>query len=152
MWGSSGNGDGQFIRPRGIAIGPPIESDPTEGIYQNVYVADNNHRIQKFSKILPSGDITPPSITVTHSPINPISTQPVTYTASVSDQSGSLEIKIYTTNGIQKCDLVKTCSYIEGPYPIYSTQYYYATAIDNSLNQNQGRDPATGTKSFTVDR
>ena len=40
MWGSFGTGDGEFNRPRGIAV----DSDG------NVYVADSgNHRIQKFT-------------------------------------------------------------------------------------------------------
>ncbi|MGC8947486.1 MAG: flippase activity-associated protein Agl23 [Anaerolineae bacterium] len=39
-WGSEGSGPGQFLRPRGIAVGP-------DG---SVYVADSgNHRIQKFT-------------------------------------------------------------------------------------------------------
>jgi uncharacterized protein (TIGR03663 family) len=39
-WGSEGSGAGQFLRPRGIAVGP-------DG---SVYVADSgNHRIQKFT-------------------------------------------------------------------------------------------------------
>jgi len=40
-WGSYGSADGQFNKPRGLAI-------DTDGL---VYVADSwNHRIQKFTK------------------------------------------------------------------------------------------------------
>ena len=37
-WGSSGSGDGQFQSPRGVAVDSSA----------NVYVADTNHRMQKF--------------------------------------------------------------------------------------------------------
>jgi DNA-binding beta-propeller fold protein YncE len=41
MWGSQGNGPGQFNYPRGIAV----DSD------DDIYVADgDNHRIQKFTR------------------------------------------------------------------------------------------------------
>jgi len=39
QWGTYGNGDGQFVAPVGVAV----------DVSGNVYVADGNYRVQKFS-------------------------------------------------------------------------------------------------------
>ena len=41
MWGSTGDGDGQFVFPSGIS------SD----LANNIYVTDFNHRVQVFSRV-----------------------------------------------------------------------------------------------------
>jgi len=96
-------------------------------------------------------DITPPTVSVSISPATPNSTQTVTYMATASDVNDISSISIYVDNvNVRTCASVTTCSYTGGPYAVNSTHTYYATATDNSPNRNLGRDPASGTKSFTV--
>ena len=96
-------------------------------------------------------DINAPIVSITHVPLEPTSAQTVTFTATASDVSGILEIKIFVDGiNVNTCPSVASCSYTGGPYSVGSTHTYYATAIDNSPNANEGRDPTTGMKSFTI--
>ncbi|MDI6821164.1 MAG: Ig-like domain-containing protein [Patescibacteria group bacterium] len=96
-------------------------------------------------------DLTPPSVLITHSPISPSNTQTVVYTASASDTSGIYRIEIYVDNILrQTCNLTITCSFTGGPYASESIHSYYALAKDNSPQQNQGRNPVTGAKTFFI--
>ena len=93
-------------------------------------------------------DNTPPSVSVSHSPLNPSSTQTVTYSATASDASGIYEIKIFVDNSLKKtCSFVTTCSYTEGPYLTSSIHTYYTQATDNSPNKNTA---TSSTGSFSV--
>jgi|GEM_PF-2482417 len=100
-------------------------------------------------------DTAAPSLTVTHSPANPVVNQQVTYTATANDGNGlgTREIKIFVddlTNAKQTCTSstnINTCQFSE-TYTSTGTHNYYATAKDGA--NNQARDPASGTKSVTV--
>ncbi len=112
-----------------------------------------NHADSMNSKggIPPQSDTTPPTVSISHSPVTPSSTQIVTFTATATDASGISEIRIYVGGiVVQTCVFSETCSYTGGPYADGSTHTYYATAKDNSPNFNEGSDPTAGTRSFTV--
>ena len=95
-------------------------------------------------------DTTPPSVSVSHSPSNPSTLDQVTITATASDASGLSEIKIYVDgSNVKTCNTgtISQCSTTSQTYSA-GAHTYYATAKDNS--NNNGRDPLTGTKTFTV--
>jgi len=102
-----------------------------------------------FDKVESPGlDTTPPSVSVSHSPTSPTSSDNVIYTATASDNVGVTSITI-NVDGVD----VPTCSsspciYDGGTYSDGTTHNYNATAEDGPTNI--GRDPNTGTKSFTV--
>ncbi|MCX8194611.1 MAG: Ig-like domain-containing protein [Candidatus Micrarchaeota archaeon] len=96
-------------------------------------------------------DTTPPTVSITHSPANPTSTQNITLTATASDASGIKQIQIYLDGALAKtCTSATSCTHIAGPFAANTVHTYYATATDNSANANTGRDPASGTKNFTI--
>ena len=153
-FGDYGNENGQFNKTFGIAI----RINPLEISNSNVYVTDvYNHRVQKFSLIMPIGDTTSPIVSVENYPKHPEFSQQVNITAKAIDYSGISEINLffwsnYSNSGSRiKCRFVQGCMYSLGPiFSHNSIIYYYATAFDNSTNQNLGRDPINGEKSFTV--
>ena len=99
------------------------------------------------------GDITGPTVSVSHSPLSPTSSQTVTYTATASDTSGIYKIEIYVDGGPPalpkaQCFSVTSCSYTtSSSYVAGTTHSYYAFAVDNSVNFNSG---TTATNSFLV--
>ena len=96
-------------------------------------------------------DTTAPTVSVSHLPTSPTSSQTITFTATASDPSGINSISIYVDDLIthkKTCNAVLTCEFVGGPYPDTSSHNYYATAEDGV--GNIGRDPNAGTKSFTV--
>ncbi|MBI5732816.1 putative Ig domain-containing protein [Candidatus Jorgensenbacteria bacterium] len=104
-----------------------------------------------------NNDTTPPTVTITRSPANPLSNQTVTFTATANDSNGIYEINIWVdqTPGaltpIWRCPGVTTCVYAGGPY-IAGQHTYAATAKDNSPLRLQGQDPSVpgSSYSFTV--
>src|SRR3989344_552249 len=119
------------------------------------YVSDNINEFQiRYIdlKVQPTQqqDTTPPSVSVSHSPSNPSTLDQVTITATASDASGLSEIKIYVDgSNVKTCNTgtISQCSTTSQTYSA-GAHTYYATAKDNS--NNNGRDPLTGTKTFTV--
>lgn len=83
----------------------------------------------------------PDTLSVTHSPISPVTGDTVTITATASKTS---TVKVYVDDALKKtCTSATTCSHSD----IYTgTHTYYATTEAGSTL----RDPTTGTKSFTV--
>ena len=92
-------------------------------------------------------DNTPPTVTVTHNPPSPNSTQRVTFTATAKDESGISQINIFVDKGIARTCTSSPCTFTGGPYSAGSTHTYYATARDASPNQNLG---TSSKQSFTV--
>ena len=149
-WGSDGYFNGQFHYPRGVVV-------DVDGF---VYVTDSlgtyngfNNRVQKFSLTPPNGDISGPEVLIKHSPEVPRRYDPVTYTATASDDSEVLEIRIVVDGETVKiCSdpiRVSTCSY-KGYANFLGSYYYYSLSRDRSENYNTGRDPKDGTKIFYV--
>lgn len=94
-------------------------------------------------------DSTPPSVSVTHSPALPTTLDQVTITAAASDTGGPgliRSIYIYVDGEFKNGCASSYCTYAS-TYTA-GTHTYYATATDWA--GNPGRDPITGTKSFTV--
>jgi hypothetical protein len=92
-------------------------------------------------------DNTPPTTSITHSPISNITTATqLMLTATASDLSGISSIEIFADNILKKSCASPPCSFTS----TYSagSHTYYATAKDSSPNKNLGRDPISGTKSF----
>ena len=87
-------------------------------------------------------DFTPPDVTANHDPQTPLSNQQVTFTATATDASGISQIQIFVDNElVQTCEIVTLCIYTSDPYSSGEIHEYYASAIDNSANQNQGYSP-----------
>jgi len=97
-------------------------------------------------------DTQSPTVSVSHSPANPISSDGVAITAAGNDvnkdsyQSGMKEIKIYVGGVLKNTCTSSPCQYSSTYSP--GTHNYYAVIEDNA--GNLGRDPSTGTNSFTV--
>ena len=108
--------------------------------YQIKYIYLNIQEIQ---------DTISPTITVTHSPASPSTADQVIITATAADSSGISEINIYVDDLInpKKTCVLSPCSTTAQTYSS-GVHNYYATAKDNA--NNIGRDPITGTKTFTV--
>ncbi len=102
-------------------------------------------------------DWTAPTLSVTHLPASPITTDTVTVTATAPDaMSGLRNVKVYVDKnrdgdysdaGEQTTCTTPSCSSPPSRYAT-GTYTYYATAEDNA--GNTARDPATGVKTFTV--
>jgi PGF-pre-PGF domain-containing protein len=92
-------------------------------------------------------DITAPTVSVSHSPSSPTTTDSVTLTATASDNVGVTGINIYVDGASKKTCTSSPCSTTAQTYSL-GNHTYYATASDAA--GNSGRDPASGTKSFTV--
>jgi hypothetical protein len=83
-----------------------------------------------------------------HSPLNQITGGVVNITATASDANGVSSIEIFVDDISRKvCTSATTC-YFGIAYYYSSTHTYYAVAKDAA--GNTARDPASGTKSFTV--
>jgi hypothetical protein len=93
-------------------------------------------------------DTTPPTISVAHSPTTPTTSQTVTFTVTAQDNpggSGIAYVKLYIDNNlVQTWNANGTFTYIGGPYPA-GTHNYYASATDKA-----GNTASTGVKSFVV--
>ena len=137
-------------------------SDLTSGSFNNVdqdfkikvYLVGSGTGSPSVSKIEGSftagqepGDTTPPTVSVSHSPSSPTNLTSVTITATASDNVGVTEINIYIDSSQVKTCSSSPCSTTSQIYSI-GTHTYYATASDAA--NNIGRDPTSGTKSFTV--
>ena len=83
----------------------------------------------------PSGGNAPPSVSISHSPANPTSSETVTFTASATDgDTGLSSIQIFVNGAsIGSCTVSGTsasCIKTGGPYTTGSSNSYYATATD----------------------
>ncbi|HIJ98575.1 TPA: Ig-like domain-containing protein, partial [archaeon] len=94
-------------------------------------------------------DTTKPTVTaLTHSPTSPKVGDPITFTATASDNVGVTQIKIWIDDVAKKTCTSSPCTYSTS-YTTADSHWYIATAYDNA--QNTGRNPeGTGTKSFIV--
>jgi hypothetical protein len=109
----------------------------------------NAYDIGAYEFVGNNQDTTPPTISITHSPTSNITTTTqLTITATATDESGISNIEIFVDDTIKKSCTSSPCAYAS----TYSagTNTYYATAKDNSPNKNQGRDPISGTKNFSI--
>jgi glucose/arabinose dehydrogenase len=106
----------------------------------------------------PSGGASP-SVSVSHSPANPTSSQTVTFTASATDDDVDLSsIQIFANGAlIESCTVSGTsanCSKTGGPYAEGSSNSYYATAtnilgqIGTSSTGTFSISPSSGTGTF----
>lgn len=91
---------------------------------------------------------TPPAVSISHSPLNPVAADQVTLTASASDVNGISAIRIFADGSeVKQCTsspCVHTANFSSGIHT------YYAEADDDGVPIATGRDPASGTKSFIV--
>ena len=102
---------------------------------------------QHYEEGLGEEDTTPPTVSVSHTPSSPTPTDSVTITATASDNVGVTSISIYVDSSLAKTCSSSPCSTTSQTYSI-GTYTYYATASDAA--NNTGRNPSSGTKSFTV--
>src|SRR3989338_7182724 len=92
----------------------------------------------------------PPIVIVTHSPSSPTTRDTVTITANARDAGGvglrSIQIFVDDLTKPQKTCTTSSCSFSS----IFSAgdHSYYAVVTDTAAKQ--GRDPASGTKRFSV--
>jgi PGF-pre-PGF domain-containing protein len=93
------------------------------------------------------GDTTSPTVFISHSPSTPNTTTSVTLTSTASDNVGVTGINIYVDGASKKTCTSSPCSTTAQTYSL-GNHTYYATASDAA--GNSGRDPSSGTKSFTV--
>lgn len=92
-------------------------------------------------------DTTAPTVSVSHSPSSPTTSISVILTATAIDNVGVTGINVYVDGASKKTCTSSPCSTTAQTYSL-GTHTYYATASDAA--GNSGRDPAPGTKSFTV--
>ncbi|MBI4162936.1 MAG: hypothetical protein HY513_04585 [Candidatus Aenigmarchaeota archaeon] len=125
----------------------PWADEASHVIYCKAVDESNFQSGEKTASI--KADNTQPAVSVSHAPKNPStpsSSAQVTLTAVASDLNGISSIKIYTDALLVKTCTTSPCMYT-GDFPL-GTHLYYSIAEDNA--GNIGRDPVSGTKSFTV--
>jgi hypothetical protein len=89
-------------------------------------------------------DVTGPTVTITTSPANPTTSQPVTFTATATDPSGIQSIEIWVAGAkVSECTS-SPCTYTGGPY-LKGTVSYEAKAKDTV-----GNPGTSGSKSLPV--
>lgn len=97
----------------------------------------------------PPPDTTPPTVSVSHSPLDPTSSQAVTFTASASDNAGLSSIEVFVDGAsIGSCavsGLSANCVKSAGPYTSGTSHTYYAQAKDAA-----GLTTTSSSGSFTV--
>jgi hypothetical protein len=91
-------------------------------------------------------DTTPPEVSITHSPESPTDADPVTFTATASDESGIQKIEIYVNGAKIEEYASSPCSYTGGPYSAGMVGYH-AIAWDQAGNQ-----ATAGPNSLTITR
>ena len=96
----------------------------------------------------PGTDTTPPSVSVSHSPTSPTSSDSIIYTATASDNVGVTSITINVDGFDVETCLSSPCTHDGGISTDGTIHQYYATAEDGA--GNIGRDPETGTKMVIV--
>jgi hypothetical protein len=94
-------------------------------------------------------DVTGPTVTITPSPANPTTSQPVTFTATASDPSGIQNIEIWVGGAKVKECTSSPCTYTGGPYAV-GIVIYEAKAKDTV--GNQGTSGSTGLHVISSDR
>lgn len=98
----------------------------------------------------PDPDTTPPTVSVSHDPLNPDDTDSVVIEATGSDLAALSTIEIYVDNDttpVQTCGS-SPCTYVGGPYTGNTDHTYFAIAEDEA--GNTARDPETGNYEFSV--
>lgn len=91
------------------------------------------------------GDVTAPTISVSTSPTTPLTTDPVTLTATFSDASGIASASISIDNTVVKTGTVSPLT-TSGTFYSAGDHTYFVTVTDNSSNANVGTSSGT----FTV--
>jgi hypothetical protein len=90
-------------------------------------------------------DLTPPSVSVSHSPSRPGGGVMVTFVASASDTNGISEIRLYVNGSVANSSTTSTSVSLQASYAVGSTVEYYAWAVDTYSNVG-----ITSTRSFSV--
>ena len=102
----------------------------------------------------PPGDTTPPvdninpEVSVSHSPASPTTNNPVTFTATATDDSGITEVNIFVDGVKAKSCPSSPCTLVS-TYTSAGAHTYFAEAWDQ-YKANKGRFPSSGTNSFSV--
>jgi hypothetical protein len=109
---------------------------------------------EKSFTVIVAPDITPPTVTVSNSPLNPKLGDTVTITASATDNVGLDKIDVYLDGSLAKtCNiggaLSGNCIYTSSTLALGS-HTYYAMAYDTASPANTARDPSSGEKSLTI--
>ncbi len=88
-------------------------------------------------------DVQPPAVSISHSPGGPNTRDPITFTASASDEGGVVMIEIYVKGPgksvpklVKTCPNATSCTFLGGPYTAGDGEYY-ARARDHAGNEAQ---------------
>ena len=124
-------------------------SSPNSTSASNVIYTCPNGCSNNACKMQNATDTTPPTVSVSHSPLNPYQGQNVTFTASASDNVGLNTLWIFVDNyWTQICRsysaLSGSCKYMTSNLSA-GNHTYYAIAIDTS-----GNSASTSIKQFKV--
>lgn len=92
-------------------------------------------------------DVTPPSVSITTTPTNPLGDEPVSFVATASDNLNVTSIEVWVNYVLRRVCTnstpntgVTSCSWTGGPFTPDTYQHYFANASDAA--GNTARDPA----------
>ncbi|HIJ98490.1 TPA: fibronectin type III domain-containing protein [archaeon] len=141
----------------GLNPGTPYDFkiEARDGVLGTSTLLKTSNIVTKTTQSTPSQDITPPTVTVSHTPTSPGVNRQVTINASATDNIQMADIDIYVDD-VERTQKVCSQQLAQQITCIYTTTFstqgphtYFAQAVDQ--NGNTARDPpGTGTKIFTV--